>query len=209
MKRVPIARIVLIIFFAGLLLTPIVVKHVSSERKASAGTTVDVASAVARHGFYLQEVSHAAGIDFVHQGPTLDPQLAHIMPEVASMGASVSVVDFDRDGWPDIYLTNSAEGTKNHLYRNMHDGTFEDVAEALGIADVNQPGTGVSMGAVWGDYDNDGYEDLFLIKWGRPELFHNDQGHGFTRVSGSTTMATVCSIFLSAAIIRKMLISGT
>ena len=39
------------------------------------------------------------------------------------------------------------------------------------------------MGAVWGDYDNDGYEDLFLIKWGRPELYHNDQGHGFTRVS--------------------------
>jgi hypothetical protein len=57
------------------------------------------------------------------------------------------------------------------------------MAEELGVADVNQPGTGVSMGAVWGDYDNDGYEDLFLIKWGRPELFHNDHGHGFTRVS--------------------------
>ena len=92
------------------------------------------------------------------------------------MGASVSIVDFDRDGWPDIYVTNSAIGSKNHLYRNNHDGTFTDVAEELGIADVNQPGTGVSMGAVWGDYDNDGYEDLFLIKWGRPELFHNDQG---------------------------------
>ena len=65
----------------------------------------------------------------------------------------------------------------------MRDGTFKDVAGELGIADVNQPGTGVSMGAVWGDYDNDGYEDLFLIKWGRPELFHNDQGHGFTRVT--------------------------
>ena len=53
----------------------------------------------------------------------------------------------------------------------------------MGVADVNQSGTGVSMGAVWGDYDNDGYEDLFLIKWGKPELFHNDHGHGFTRVS--------------------------
>jgi hypothetical protein len=39
------------------------------------------------------------------------------------------------------------------------------------------------MGAVWGDYDNDGYEDLLLIKWGRPELYHNDAGHGFTRVT--------------------------
>jgi hypothetical protein len=99
------------------------------------------------------------------------------------MGASVSIVDFDRDGWPDIYVTNSAIGSRNALYHNMHDGTFKDVAGELGIADVNQPGTGVSTGAVWGDYDNDGYEDLFLIKWGRPELFHNDQGHGFTRVT--------------------------
>jgi hypothetical protein len=65
----------------------------------------------------------------------------------------------------------------------MHDGTFKDVAGELGIADVNQPDTGVSTGAVWGDYDNDGYEDLYLIKWGKPELFHNDRGKGFTRVS--------------------------
>ena len=105
------------------------------------------------------------------------------MPQVASMGASVSIVDFDRDGWSDIYVTNSAEGSKNALYRNQHDGTFKDVAEQLGVADVNQPGTGVSMGAIWGDYDNDGFEDLLLIKWGRPELFHNDGGHGFTRVT--------------------------
>ena len=47
---------------------------------------------------------------------------------------------------------------------------------SLGVADVNQSGTGVSMGSLWGDYDNDGYEDLFLYKYGRPELFHNDQG---------------------------------
>ncbi|HEY0760040.1 MAG TPA: CRTAC1 family protein [Acidisarcina sp.] len=144
--------------------------------------------ALSRHGFYLQEVAHASGIDFRHQAPTLDRQLAGIMPQVASMGASVSIVDFDRDGWPDIYVTNSAIGSKNALYRNMHDGTFKDVAEELGVADVNQPGTGVSMGAVWGDYDNDGYEDLFLIKWGKPELFHNDHGRGFTRVTQSAAL---------------------
>ncbi len=131
----------------------------------------------------LREVSHAAGVNFIHQAPVLDPKLAPIMPEVASMGASVSIVDYDRDGWPDIYVTNSREGSMNALYHNNHDGTFTDVAPQLGIADVNKPGTGVSMGAVWGDYDNDGYEDLYLIKWGRPELFHNDHGHGFTRVS--------------------------
>ena len=183
MKQIPWARIAVSIFFVGLLATPAVMRWRLAQRTLAAHTTLDRQAALARHGFYLEEVSHAAGIDFVHQAPTLDAQLNPIMPEVASMGASVSIVDFDRDGWPDIYVTNSKEGSKNHLYRNMHDGTFKDVAEELGVADVNQPGTGVSMGAVWGDYDNDGYEDLFLIKWGRPELFHNDHGHGFTRVS--------------------------
>jgi hypothetical protein len=105
------------------------------------------------------------------------------MPQVASMGAGVSVVDVDRDGWDDLYVTNSGEGSKNRLYRNRHDGTFEDVAERMGVAGVNAPETGVSMGAVWGDYDNDGYEDLFLYKWGRPELFHNDGGRKLTRVT--------------------------
>ena len=123
-----------------------------------------------------------AGVDFVHQGPTFDRRLEHIMPQVASMGAAVAVADFDRDGWQDFYVTNSGEGSLNRLYRNNGNGTFSDVAAELGVADVNQAGTGVSMGAVWGDYDNDGYEDLFLYKYGRPELFHNDSGRGFTPV---------------------------
>ncbi len=136
----------------------------------------------ARFGFRLQEVSRQAGIDFVHQAPTFDAQLAHIMPQVASTGASVTVVDFNRDGWQDLYVTNSGEGSFNRLYRNTGTGTFVDEAAALGVADVNRTGTGVSMGAVWADYDNDGYEDLFVYKYGRPELFHNEAGRGFTPV---------------------------
>jgi hypothetical protein len=181
MSGSPIARILLVIFFLGLLATPLIVKRYSA--KSDAGQSGNEAASLARHGFYLKEVSREAGINFVHQAPALDPQLNPIMPEVASMGASVSIVDFDRDGWPDIYVTNSAIGSKNCLFRNLGNGTFKDVAGELGIADVNQARTGVSTGAVWGDYDNDGYEDLFLIKWGRPELYHNDHGHGFTRVS--------------------------
>jgi enediyne biosynthesis protein E4 len=185
MKRSTKLRIVLAIFFAGLLATPILLKKRIARQQANQAT-FDAQASLARHGFYFTEVSHAAGIDFVHQAPVLDAKLAHIMPEVASMGASVSIVDFDRDGWPDLYVTNSAIGSQNHLYRNMHDGTFKDVAADMGVADVNQPGTGVSMGAVWGDYDNDGYEDLFLIKWGRPELFHNEHGRGFRRVTNES-----------------------
>jgi hypothetical protein len=182
MKRGSVPRILITIFFVGLLATPIAIRRVDAAR-VSARIKLNANAALARHGFYLTEDSRAAGVSFVHQAPTLDPKLIGIMPEVASMGASVSIVDFDRDGWPDIYVTTSKEGGNNALYRNMHDGTFKDVAPELGIADVNQPATGVSMGAVWGDFDNDGYEDLFLIKWGRPELYHNDHGRGFTRVS--------------------------
>jgi enediyne biosynthesis protein E4 len=182
MKHGLILRALLSIFFVALLLTPVIIRRISSQRQLE-GNRIDSRTALARHGFYLQEVSHAAGINFVHQAPKLDAKLEGIMPQVASMGASVSIVDFDRDGWADIYVTNSAEGSKNALYRNQHDGTFKDVADNLGVGDVNMVGTGVSMGAVWGDYDNDGYEDLLLIKWGRPELFHNDHGHGFIRVT--------------------------
>jgi hypothetical protein len=104
------------------------------------------------------------------------------MPQVASMGAAVAVADFDRDGWQDFYATSSGEGSLNRLYRNRGDGTFEDVAGPLGVAEVNRRDTGVSMGAVWGDYDNDGWEDLFLYRYGRPELFRNDQGRAFVAV---------------------------
>ena len=182
MSQTPIPRIILSIIFAALILSPLTIKKFEARRDA-AKSRLDVQTALIRHGFYFQEMAHAAGVNFVHQAPTLDSKLNHIMTQVASMGASVSTVDFDRDCWPDIYVTNSGEGSKNALYRNMHDGTFKDVAEDLGVANVNQPGVGVSMCAVWGDYDNDGYEDLLLVKWGRPELYHNDAGHGFTRVT--------------------------
>ena len=136
----------------------------------------------ARFGFRLQESAEAMGVDFVHRAPTFDARLEHIMPQIASTGAAVAVADFDRDGWQDFYVTNSGEGSRNRLYRNGGDGTFVDVAGELGVADVNRRGTGVSMGAVWGDYDNDGWEDLFLYKYGRPELFRNEQGKAFVAV---------------------------
>ena len=175
-------QIGLAIFFVGLLAIPIVYKQYH-RAQISASANMGEAQALSRYGFYLQESSKASGIDFVHQAPTLDVKLRHIMNLVASMGAAVSVVDFDRDGWQDIYVVNSREGSRNALYRNLGNGTFRDVATEVRLADVNQPGTGVSTGAVWGDYDNDGYEDVFLYKWGKPELFHNDGGKHFTRVT--------------------------
>jgi hypothetical protein len=144
----------------------------------------DSGAALKRYGFYLQEVSRQSGIDFTHQKPVLDAKLSRIMPEIAAMGASVSVCDFNHDGLPDIYVCNSAVGSKNHLYENLGNGKFVDVADKLGIADVNRAGAGVSMGSIWGDYDNSGYESLLIYKWGGPPmLFHNNQGTSFTDVS--------------------------
>ena len=175
-------RILLALLFITLIASPLVYKRIQARNKVTA-SNVDRNGAMDHYGFSFEESSKAAGVNFKYTPPVLDAKLNHIMPEVASMGAAVSVVDFDRDGWQDFYVTNGGEGSKNALYRNMHDGTFRDVADEVGLADVNQPGTGVSTGAVWGDFDNDGYEDVFLYKWGRPELFHNDGGKHFTRVS--------------------------
>jgi hypothetical protein len=179
-----ILRIVLGTLFVALIATPVVITRWSAPRTAR-DTALQPDTVIARYGLYFQEVAKAAGIEFTHRAPTLDAKLEHIMPEVASMGAAVSVVDVDRDGWQDLYVTNSGEGSANRLYRNLGDGRFRDVAVDMGVAEVNQAGTGVSMGAVWGDYDNDGYDDLFLYKWGRPELFRNDAGRRFVRVTES------------------------
>jgi hypothetical protein len=152
--------------------------------RPTAARTLDPEEALRRYGFYLTESARQAGLEFTHEAPTeLDQQLEHIMPIIASMGASVSVVDFDNDGLLDVYVVTSKEGGKNRLYKNMGDGTFKDVAEEMGVADLNRPGTGVCMGAIWGDYDNDGFEDLFVFKWGKPELFRNVGGKRFENVT--------------------------
>ncbi|HZT82858.1 MAG TPA: VCBS repeat-containing protein, partial [Gemmataceae bacterium] len=147
-------QLISLIVLAGLIVAVAVLGHRSEATTSNA----EAENALSSYGFYLREVSHEAGIDFTHQAPTLDAKLKHIMPIIASMGASVSVVDFNRDGLPDLYVINSGEGSKNRLYKNLGNGKFQDVAEEMGVADLNQEGTGVCMGAVWGDFDNDGYE---------------------------------------------------
>ncbi|MEO5816234.1 MAG: CRTAC1 family protein [Gemmatimonadaceae bacterium] len=136
------------------------------------------ASADAAHpGFTLRDETAAAGIAFVHHKPSFDPKIASVEPHVAALGAAVSVADFDGDGKPDLYFTNSHFGAPNALYRNRGDGTFEDVAARVGLADLNRAGEGVSMGSIWGDVDNDGREDVLVYRYGYLALFRN-QGNG-------------------------------
>jgi enediyne biosynthesis protein E4 len=139
----------------------------------------------ARPGFTLEDATRAAGIHFVHQRPTLDAKLANIEPHVAALGASVAVTDFDGDGWVDLYFTNSRFGAPNALYRNRGDGTFEDAAAGAGLADLNRLGDGVSMGSIWGDFDNDGREDVLVYRYGYLALYRNVDGRRFDDVTAS------------------------
>jgi hypothetical protein len=136
-----------------------------------------------RPAFHLRDETAGAGIRFVHRPATLDPRLSNVEPHIVALGAGVSVADFDSDGWPDLYFTNSRFGEANALYRNRADGTFEDVAVRAGVADLNQPGAGVSMGSVWGDYDNDGREDLLVYRYGYLALLKNLDGRQFKDVT--------------------------
>ena len=90
------ARLVLVVIFAGLLATPFLIRRVGRPVEAPSSVHADP---LAQYGFRLTESAKAAGLDVVHDGPTLDAKLSHIMPQVASMGAAVAVADFDRDGW--------------------------------------------------------------------------------------------------------------
>jgi hypothetical protein len=149
-------------------------------------TAIQKEAALKKYGFYLEPDNEQAGIHFRHESPQLDPKIKNIEHLIASMGASVSVTDFNQDGWDDIYFTNSRTGSQNALYRNLHNGKFENVAGQMGVADLNKKGTGVCMGAVWGDYDNDGYPDLLVYKWGKPLLFHNEGGKKLVDVTAGS-----------------------
>lgn len=91
-------------------------------------------------------------------------------------GTGVAIFDYDNDGWPDIFLVNGTtlEGfpagktPTNHLYRNNHDGTFADVTSRTGIA-----ASGWGQGVCVGDYDNDGWDDLYVTSYGKNRLYHN------------------------------------
>jgi hypothetical protein len=99
---------------------------------------------------------------------------------IETTGNGVAIFDYDNDGWPDIFLVNGTrlEGfpggqqPSNHLYRNNHDGTFTDVTASVGLS-----ATGWGQGVCVGDYDNDGWEDLYVTYYGKNRLYRNQHGH--------------------------------
>ena len=110
---------------------------------------------------------------------------------IETTGTGVAIFDYDNDGWPDIFLVNGTTlegfppGTAptNHLYRNNHDGTFSDVTVKAGLT-----ATGWGQGVCVGDYDNDGWEDLYVTYYGKNRLYHNQAGV-FTEVAEGSGVA--------------------
>ncbi len=133
------------------------------------------------YGFRFEDVTSESGIDFLHEKDTFDKQVSNINQWLASTGAGVFAADYDADGWMDLYLVNSRRGANNALYRNNGDGTFTDMAEAAGVADVNR--NGITESALWFDYDNDGFPDLFVGAWGVSTLYRNKGDGTFSDVT--------------------------
>ena len=115
------------------------------------------------------EVSSQAGIDFVHDNGATGKKW---LPE--TLGSGVAFIDYDADGYPDLFFVNSGPfnakpgAPTSKLYRNNQDGTFSDVTKASGLA-VPMYG----MGVAFGDYDNDGFDDLYVTALDGDHLFHN------------------------------------
>ena len=162
--------------FAALLAPPAGCKRPAESARAPTAVPMNAAPFV--------DVAAHAGIRHTHHKPVLDHKLDNIMSWVSSVGAAAAAVDFDNDGWIDLYVTDSRKGEPNYLYRNNGDRTFTDVAKRAGVADLNGE-TGVSMDCLWGDYDNDGWSDLYLVRWGRDSLFHNNGDGTFTEVTAN------------------------
>ena len=128
----------------------------------------------------LEDISEKAGIRFRH---TLSPDKKYI-PE--SMSGGVILIDYDRDGWPDIYFTNAPtiemalkhEKARGALYHNNHDGTFTDVTDKAGVATPC-----FANGGAVGDYNNDGWPDLYITCLGANVLYRNNGDGTFTDVT--------------------------
>lgn len=118
------------------------------------------------------------------------PQKKYLLETI---GSGVGLLDYDRDGWLDIYLVNGstyealagqAKAPRAGLFHNNHDGTFTDVTERAGVSNERW-----GFGVVVGDYDNDGWPDIFVSNFGRNRLYHNNKDGTFTDVAETAGVA--------------------
>lgn len=147
-------------------------------------------------GIQFRDITKSAGIQFVHNRGAFGKKY---LPE--TLGPGCAFIDYDNDGWPDILLVNGMDWPGHHqqtstlkLYHNNHDGTFTDVTHTAGL-DIEFYG----LGAAVGDYDNDGFDDLFITALGQSHLFHNNGNGTFTDVTKKAGMWGASDFSTSAA----------
>ena len=164
---------------------------VSAALAAARGSAVPAEPAVT-----FRDVTQQSGIRFVHNNGAFGKKF---LPE--TLGPGVAFIDYDNDGWPDIFLANGMDWpghTQKHttpkLYHNNHDGSFTDVTHKAGL-DVEMYGMGVAVG----DYDNDGFDDLFVTALGQSHLFHNNGNGTFTDVTQKAGLSGPRELSTSAA----------
>ena len=147
---------------------------------------------------FFQEISQAAGLDFVHS--IGEVELTNI---IQSDGGGAAFLDYNQDGFIDIYACSGtwiegfiktekpAKLTGNHLYRNRGDGTYEDVTQKAGVG-----GPWYSMGVTAGDFNNDGYPDLYLSNYGPNVLLKNNGNGSFSDITKRANVAggNECSV---------------
>ena len=140
------------------------------------GAELGAAPAVASFSKFI-DVAKAAGLtETMPYGGTTDVKYI-----IESMGGGCAFFDYDNDGWMDIFIVCGRKlegippGASNRLYHNNRDGTFKDVTAKAGLIDAGW-GTGVCVG----DYNNDGFEDLFVTYYGQNKLYHNNGDGTFT-----------------------------
>src|SRR5215470_9440412 len=147
-----------------------------------------LASAPNPSAIRFENIAAKAGVNFItRNSPTPNKN------QIETMVSGVALLDYDGDGYLDIYLVNGAAIPSlqkdspmywNRLYRNNHDGTFTDVTERAGVA-----GAGYGMGVAVGDYDNDGRPDIFLANVTGNQLFHNNGDGTFADVTAKAGLA--------------------
>jgi hypothetical protein len=155
--------------------------------RASLPWWIALCLAVAAHAqIQFRDITAQAGIHFTHNNGAFGKKW---LPE--TMGPGCAFIDYDNDGYPDIILVNGddfpghphAGATTLKLYHNNHDGTFADVTRRAGLA-VPLFGFGIAIG----DYDNDGFDDIFVSALGQSHLFHNNGNGTFTDVTKAAGM---------------------
>ena len=163
------------------------------------GTSAPAPAAAAANATTItfRDVTQQSGIRFVHDNGAFGKKF---LPE--TLGPGVAFIDYDSDGWPDIFLVNGTEwpgrASKHStpkLYHNNHDGTFTDVTHKAGLDKVEMFGMGVAVG----DFDNDGYDDLFVTAYGQSHLFHNNGNGTFTDVTQKAGLGGVQEFSTGAA----------